>query len=248
MTSELKQSRIVKLAQTGNASFSAFRANRNDYAGLSSPIMGFDHFRLSSDVFGPHQHRHMSAVSYLFDDSAPYHNQDSMGEDLTISTGSLLWTWAGSGVTHHEFPEEPNAKIHGLQLFLEIPAETRNLPPKSILIPVEKMPVSEAGGIKVKVVMGSTNGLINPIKTPEDITFLDIKIEAGKNFKHLLPSNWNGTVYLLSGGMEIETSAGKSLMNTNDTLAFGSADDQSEIVFKAGSDSHLLFISGHPVA
>ena len=104
-TTDFKQSKIVKLAQSGNASFSAFRANRTDYGSLFSPVMGFDDYRLSSDVFGPHQHRHMSALSYIFEDSAPYRNQDSMDEDLIISPGSLLWTWAGSGVTHHEYPE-----------------------------------------------------------------------------------------------------------------------------------------------
>lgn len=46
----------------------------------------------------------MSAVRYVFEDSVGYHNQDSMGTDVIITPGSLLWTWAGSGVTHHEVP------------------------------------------------------------------------------------------------------------------------------------------------
>lgn len=245
--SAFKQSRIVKLVQTGNASFSAFRANRNDYGSLFSPIMGFDDFRLSSDVFGPHQHRHMSALSYLFDDSAAYHNQDSMGEDLTISTGSLLWTWAGSGVTHHEYPERVNDEIHGLQLFLEIPAETRNLPPRSVLIPVEQMPVLETEGLRVKVVMGESGALVNPVRTPEKITFLDIRLEAGKSYSHILPSGWNGTLYLLSGMVEVTTPAGASALATGDTLALGSGGEDALITLNGGSACHLLFISGAPV-
>ncbi|MEN0053822.1 MAG: pirin family protein [Mucilaginibacter sp.] len=247
MTSELKQSRIVKLAQTGNASFSAFRANRNDYGGLFSPIMGFDDFRLSTDVFGPHQHRHMSALSYLFDDSAPYHNQDSMGNDLTITTGSLLWTWAGSGVTHHEFPEVDGTKIHGLQLFLEIPTATRNLPPKSILIPVEEMPVRKEDGVKIKVVMGSTADLVNRVKTPENITFLDINMEEGKSFQHTMPAHWNGTIYLLTGTLDVEIPIGEPVLSSNDTLAIGCSDVDTQITFKAQANSHLLFISGSPI-
>jgi len=247
MMSDLKQSAIVKLARTGNASFSAFRANRNDYGALFSPIIGFDDFRLSSDVFGPHQHRHMSALSYIFDDSAPYHNQDSMGNDISISPGSLLWTWAGSGVTHHEFPEAPGAKIHGLQLFLQIPAATQNLTPKSVLIPVIEMPVSEIEGVRIKVVLGSTAGLVNKVRTPEDITFLNLRFTQGSNFSHQLPAHWNSTVYVLSGTIEAETPAGKSVLNSNDTIAIGSAVTDSQITFHAGTSCHLLFISGHPV-
>ncbi|KAA2238636.1 pirin family protein [Chitinophaga agrisoli] len=244
--SDLKLSSIVKLAQTGNASFSAFRANRNNYAGLFTPLMGFDNFRLSSDVFGPHEHRHMSALSYLFDDSAAYHNKDSMGSDLTITPGSLLWTWAGSGVTHHEFPEKDNTSIHGLQLFLEIPAATRNMPPKSVLIPVEKMPVKETEGVHIKVVSGATNDLVNPVKTPEDITFLDLLIARGKTFQHQLPAGWNGTIYLLSGKLAVDTPAGNIVMDANDTIAVGAATENAKLSFRAEADCQLLFISGQP--
>ncbi|SEN71310.1 hypothetical protein SAMN04488505_11262 [Chitinophaga rupis] len=248
MSSDLKLSGIVQLVQTGNPSFSAFRANRQDYAGLFSPLMGFDNFRLSSDVFGPHQHRHMSALSYLFEDSAAYHNKDSMGSDLTITTGSLLWTWAGSGVTHHEFPEENNTRIHGLQLFLDIPAENRNRPPKSILIPVEKMPVWEADGVRVKVVTGATGDLVNSVKTPEDITFLDLTINSGKVFRHGLPAGWNGTVYLLSGALQVDTPAGSFEMQSNDTIALGASAENALITLVAKTRCHMLFISGLPVA
>ena len=248
MLSDLKLSGIVQLVQTGNPSFSAFRANRHDYAGLFSPLMGFDDFRLSSDVFGPHQHRHMSALSYLFEDSAAYHNKDSMGSDLTITPGSLLWTWAGSGVTHHEFPEVNNTRIHGLQLFLDIPVENRNRPPKSVLIPVEKMPVKEADGVRVKVVIGATGDLVNNVKTPEDITFLDLVINSGKAFQHMLPAGWNGTVYLLSGELQVGTNAGSFEMRSNDTVALGAAAENAQITLAAKASCHLLFISGLPVA
>lgn len=235
------------LDSTGNASFSAYRANRKEYDGLLSPVIGFDDFRLSSDVFGPHQHRHISALSYLFEDSASYHNRDSMGTDLTITSGSLLWTWSGNGVTHHEFPETPDTKIHGLQLFLEIPAETRNLPPKSILIPVEKMPVRDTDGVKVKVVAGAAADMVNEVVTPERITFLDLTIAVGKSFEHLLPAGWNGVFYVLSGAVEIEAAAESFTLNAHETVALGSSAEDTKITFQAKEDCHLLFISGVPV-
>jgi len=247
MNFNLKVSEIIKLSQTGNASFSAFRANRSSYDGLLNPVIGFDVFRLSSDVFGPHQHRHMSALSYLFDDSAPYHNQDSIGSDLTISTGSLLWTWAGSGVTHHEFPEKDNMDIHGLQLFLEIPSGTRNLPPKSVYIDNKEMPQKEEDGVKIKVVSGKTGNLINNKQTPEPLTFLDIKMKADKTFEHVLPKDWSGTVYILSGNVLLTADENFEL-NSQDTIAFGRASVDVPVRFTARTECQLLFISGMPVS
>src|ERR1044072_1674322 len=139
--SDLKYSQIVKVPGVGHGEFSAFQARYNAFGGLMSPVIGFDHFKMKEDVFGAHKDMHMSALSYLFEDSVPYHNQDSMGTDLIITPGSLLWTWAGSGVVHHETPTVPGKEVHGLQLFLDIPPANRAMPPKSIYIPIETMPV-----------------------------------------------------------------------------------------------------------
>jgi redox-sensitive bicupin YhaK (pirin superfamily) len=85
-----------------------FSANRLDLAaleGFSSPVVGFDHFRMSGPTFAPHPHAGFSAVSYVFEDSAgALHNRDSIGHDLIASAGDVIWTQAGSGVIHEEVP------------------------------------------------------------------------------------------------------------------------------------------------
>jgi redox-sensitive bicupin YhaK (pirin superfamily) len=171
-----------------------------------------------------------------------------MGSDLSISAGSLLWTWAGSGVTHHGFPDKEGDKIHGLQLFLEIPVETRNQPPKGLLVPVEEMPVKDADGVRIKVVLGAAAGMVNYIKTPEDITFLDLQMATGKPFQHTLPRRWNGTVYVQSGTLTLATPNGNLTLTANDTVALGPSAKDSSVTFQAKADSHLLFISGLPLA
>jgi redox-sensitive bicupin YhaK (pirin superfamily) len=239
--SDIKYSPVVKLPQVGNSQFSASQARHNAFNGLMSPVLGFDHFRLTKDVFGAHKHMHMSAVSYVFEDSVGYHNQDSMGTDVTITPGSLLWTWAGSGVTHHEVPTVEGGEVHGLQLFLDIPHANRTLPPKSIFIPKEKMPTVLNNGASVKVAMGSVGDAVNTTATPEPVTLLDIRLKAEKSFDYLLPAGWNGTVYILSGKVTLDA---LHSLNQNEAISFGSADAAKKIILTASGDSYFLLISG----
>jgi len=243
--SDMKYSSVIKLPHVGNAQFSAFQARHNAFGTLMSPVLGFDHFRLTRDVFGPHKHMHMSAVSYVFEDSVGYHNQDSMGTDLPITPGSLLWTWAGAGVTHHEVPTVKDGEVHGLQLFLDIPPANRALPPRSIFIPKEKMPVISADGADIKIAMGSFDKTVNPAVTPEPITLLDIKLNAEKSTGYLLPAEWNGTVYVLSGTITIGDSIS---VKQNEAVSFGNAGTDEQIPFTSAADSRFLLISGPPVS
>jgi len=246
--SDLKYSPIVKIAETRKDYFSAYQGRHHAFGDLMSPVLGFDHFRLTKDVFGAHRHMHMSAISYVFEDSVPYHNHDSMGIDLVITPGSLLWTWAGNGVVHHEVPSVEGGEVHGLQLFLDIPPANRALPPKSIYIPIEKMPVVSNNGSTVKVAMGTAGAAINASQTPEPITLLDIQLAAGKTNDYLLPAGWNGTVYILSGTITLRASEASFPLNNNEAISFGSAATDEKITFTAGSDSRFLLISGVPVA
>ncbi len=241
--SNLKYSPIIKIAEIKRDSFSAFQARHHAFGELMSPITGFDHFRMNKDVFGAHHHVHMSALSYLFEDSVAYHNTDSMGTDLIITPGSLLWTWAGSGVVHHEVPTVEGAAVHGLQLFLDIPDATRTLPPKSVYIPVEKMPVVSVDGSTVKVVMGSAGDAINAVQTPEPVTLLDIQLLSGNSTDYSLPAGWNGTVYLLSGSVAINNIK----LNSNEAVAFGAAATEEKIIVTADANSRFLLISGAPI-
>ena len=241
--SSLKYSEVVRLSRTGGERFSAVRASQHSFEGLMSPVLGFDHFRLTADVFGPHRHAGMSAVSYVFEDSVPYHNEDSMGTDLTITPGSLLWTWAGSGVVHHEVATVEGGEVHGLQLFLDIAPARRSLPAKSVFIPKEKMPEIAEDGLSVRVVMGSTSTTVNPVATPEPVTLLDITLASGKSYVHPLPAGFNGTVYVLSGGIEV----GGEALQANEAIAFGAATTSEPVTVTASADSRLLLISGPPV-
>lgn len=211
------------------------------------PLIGFDHFQLTNDVFGAHPHAGMSAISYLFDDSVPYHNLDSIGTDRVITPRSLMWTWAGSGVVHTEYPVPNGGRVHGLQLFVNIPAHNKQHPPKSLFIDRSDIPEIMEDGLKVRVVTGSTGSIFNPIQTPDKLTFLHIYISAGKTFTHNLPKGWTGTIYTIDGNVNFENTTGLLNLGSGTVVSAGLSDHDENLIFKAEADSQIILISGVPL-
>jgi len=113
--------------------FSVHRLDLARLEGFLHPILGFDHFRMNGPTFAPHPHAGFSAVSYVFEDSpGALRNRDSLGHDLTVQPGELLWTQAGSGVIHDEVPATRGAPIHGLQLFVNLSSKNKHIEPRML--------------------------------------------------------------------------------------------------------------------
>lgn len=242
--SSFRLSPVVSATVNANNVFSAKRISGQPLDGLLDPIIGFDHFQLSGDVFGPHPHAGMSAITYLFEDSAPFRNLDSIGTDLIIQPGSLQWTFAGRGVVHNEFPEIDGQGINGLHLFINIPSAKKQMLPASYHIHNDTIPEIGENGARIRVVSGSAGSVINEAITPQPLTFLDMFLPESGSFKHTLPSGWSGTVYLIKGEANLITPAGESLLTDGSVLAMGGSSQNEDINFKANRKSHLLFISG----
>lgn len=244
----LQLSDVITPPVQGNEEFFARKVRAKDFYGLMDPIIGFDHFELTKDVFGPHPHAGMAALSYVFQDSAPYQSIDSLGNNITVTPGSLLWTWAGSGIVHSEYPMPEGATVEGLQLFVNIPAAKKHLKPQSIFIDQSQIPEIKKEGVKVRVVSGETEGAINPITTPEPLTLLHIFIEAEKEFTHTIPVGWSGTVFAVEGHFEVITDEQTTELEEGSALAMAQSEHAESITLKGiGNSSQLLFISGQPL-
>jgi redox-sensitive bicupin YhaK (pirin superfamily) len=240
----LKISHVVKTTNTGNSEFSAIKVRGNRFDGLMDPIIGFDHFQLTNDVFGAHPHAGMSAISYLFDDSVPYHNLDSIGTDRVITPGSLMWTWAGSGVVHTEFPAPNGGRVHGLQLFVNIPAHKKQQRPQSVFVDRAQIPEITLDGVKVRVVTGSSGSIVNPTQTPDPLTFLHVFLSDSNTFSYTLSSGWTGTVYVIKGHINLINKEHDVNLETGEVIAFGLSEQEEHLKFIADADSEFVFLSG----
>lgn len=244
---KLVLSTVITLEVQGDEQFFARKARSKDFDGLMDPIIGFDHFELKHDIFGPHPHAGMSAISYVFENSAPYHSIDSLGNNVVITPGSLLWTYAGKGVVHSEFPVPDGATVEGLQLFVNIPAAKKQQAPKSVFIDQSQIPEIIEEGVRVRVVCGKSGDVINKIETPEEVTMLHVFLEAGKEFSHVLPAQWSGTIIVIEGYFDFITNQATTELEEGMVISAAHSDYDESLKFIAITNCQFILISAKPL-
>lgn len=58
---------------------------------------------------------------------------------------------------------------------------------------------AEQGGVKVKVIAGSSLGVQSPVRTRSPTMYLDFTLQPQTEFTQDIPNGWNAFVYTLSG-------------------------------------------------
>jgi redox-sensitive bicupin YhaK (pirin superfamily) len=175
------------------------------------PFIVADHFRMWQPTFGPHPHAGFSAVTYLFEDSATgFRNRDSRGQQNRIEPGDLHWTLAGSGVMHEEIPLEPGKVAHGLQMFVNLPAHAKHIPPAALHTASADMPRFNLGEGQAKLVFGqwlSADGSVQAAAAtpaPGDATLLELWLPAGGKVPVQLPSGQQAVVIAVQGDPQLD--------------------------------------------
>ena len=178
---------------------------------LLDPFIMVDHFRMSEPAFAPHPHAGFSAVTYLFDDSATgFISRDSLGGEHAVPPGGLHWTLAGRGVMHDEFPAEPGREVHGLQIFVNLPADQKLRAPTVMRLAPEQMPRRAGDGWRAVQVFGPEA----PLALPSSASLVLVDIDAGAAFDVVLPEGEQGFVIVVHGSGhtgELPLSAGRAL-------------------------------------
>lgn len=247
---------LITSATYGNAveigdGFRALAFREKDFFGAMDPLVMVDHYRMTEPTFGAHPHAGLSAVSVLFEDSeGEFHNRDSLGNDFNLMPGDLYWLKAGAGVVHDESPRS-GAKIHGLQVFVNLPSVIKKSKPKSLHIKAQNIPVYEESGIRVRIVLGMSNGIAGQKSPALPMTILDGQIDSNAVFSHRLQDEENAWIYAIKGelqltvdGREIRLLAGQSIAVSQTASAPETAIQLSN---RKTPPAHFTLFSAEPV-
>ncbi|WP_160326694.1 pirin family protein [Burkholderia sp. lig30] len=186
-----------------------FAARRLDLDGLgrfAAPVMGLDHYRMSGPTFAAHPHAGFSAVSYVLEDSAGgLRSRDSLQHDVVIEPGAIVWTQAGTGIVHDEFPAQMGREVHALQVSINLSRQNKSLPPRMFQLATTAIPVvSDANGNRTRVLSGGFSDTNSLLELAEPFDFLDVTVLRRWSFQ--VPKNRNVLVYVLSGNVEVRAS------------------------------------------
>lgn len=222
--------------------FSLKAVDLHDLADAASAVTVLDDFRVRGQPFSPHPHAGFSAVTYVFEDSeGSLRSRDSLGNDVVVGPGGIVWTQAGSGVIHHEVPAD-SRELHGLQLFVNLSAQHKLVEPRMLRLQHSDVPewLDDKTGDRVRVVVGSFGGHLSPLVPAEPFTFLDVRLRKAVPFD--LPSRHNALVYLVGGAIRLRSGHREEKMSGGHAIALYG--DGGRIEIEALAPSHLIILAG----
>ncbi len=191
--------------------------------------------------FPEHPHRGFETVTYMVEGCMRH--RDSTGGEGLLDSGDAQWMTAGRGVIHSEMPEQKEGRLHGFQLWVNLPAARKMIPARYQNIPAAAIPEVDLDGKgKVRVVAGAFAGAVGPINGIEsEPLFLDITLNAGTEESLEIPIGHTAFVYVFLGKMTVADQAAPA-----DTLVVLS-DGEILRLSASGETGRALVIAGRPI-
>jgi quercetin 2,3-dioxygenase len=196
-----------------------------------------------------HPHRGFETVTYLV--SGAMQHKDSQGNHGKLTPGDVQWMTAGSGVVHSEMPEPAFAakggRMHGFQLWVNLPARDKMTRPRDQEIPGAGIPVakSDDGKVAVRVIAGESLGQRAVIETRTPIFYFDCSLEPGGVLEQPAPPDYNAFAFVYGGRGTF--GANREAAREHEAVIF--ANDGDAVRLEASSDAPLraLLIGGVPL-
>lgn len=224
--------------------FEAQSYQHADFRGLMDPLIMVDHFVMTQPTFGTHAHAGLSAVTVMFEDSkGAFRNRDSLGNDLDLAPGDLYWFKAARGAIHNEAPR-PEARTHGLQVFVNLPTKNRHDAPAAIHLSAKDIPKLPGDHAIARLVLGESNGVAGAAAPDIPLTLLDIDMQAGGQFTHKGDSRHHAWILAIKGTFTVTCNAGSTDLQPGKAIAIAGA---TNISFFTEEGAHAVLFRGHPL-
>jgi len=196
---------------------------------------------------GEHPHRGFETVTIVYEGAVAH--RDSTGKGGTIGPGDVQWMTAGGGILHEEFHAPEFGRRGGafrmIQLWVNLPAKDKMTKPRYQDIDPENVPVVErADGTKVKVLVGSFDGVSGPVtNVATDPLYLDITLPAGVKASVPVEAEHNAFAYVFEGTAKIGAEA--QLVDRGQLAVLSLGD--SVTVEGGPKGGRLILVAGRPL-
>ena len=192
--------------------------------------------------FPPHPHRGIETVTYML--AGDFEHKDSTGGQGRMTAGDVQWMKTGSGIIHSEMPAMKEGKLHGFQLWINMPASMKMDKPEYHYIDADKMSVHKDSDKQIKVIAGKFQKAEGPIKKHNvEPVYFDVEIKKDKEFNFEIPSSHNSFIYLIEG--EIKIGEKKHDKVKDSTLILLTNGEKLKVT--ALTKAKFLLISGKPI-
>jgi len=195
--------------------------------------------------FPPHPHRGFETVTYML--AGQMEHRDHMGNVGRLGPGDVQWMKAGSGVIHSEMPEQEEGKMHGFQLWVNLPAAEKMTPATYNDVDAASIPAYDLDGVRIRAIAGElavndvrVRGAVTGLST--DPAYLDIGFSDASRVDVDIPAGYTVLVYVYRGSVHIGDS---EYQLTEGKIARLSRDGLLHL--NAVSGTKLVLITGKPI-
>jgi len=210
-----------------------------------------------------HPHRGIETITYVL--AGTVDHNDSLGNSGTLGAGDVQWMTAGSGILHQEMPQgDPRGRMHGFQLWANLPASLKMTSPRYQDIPAIEIPETvDDDGTRVRVICGDYWGKRGPVDgIAADPRYLDVWVPPGQRKTLPVETYRHAFAYVFEGSgtfsdasqpfgvlTEKDNASGETLVRertgNRSLVLFDSGD---EVTVQAGPQGiRFLLVSGKPI-
>ena len=198
-----------------------------------------------------HPHRGFETVTYIL--AGESEHEDSAGHRGVLAAGDVQWMTAGSGVVHSEEPSrrmrEQGGRVHGFQLWVNLPAKDKMMAPRYQEIASAKIPTASTpdGLARVRVIAGEALGVSAVIDTMTPILYQHWTLQPGARVVQPVPGDHNAGVYVFDGIVRVGP-AGRSVRDGQLALLGAGHLVEFSVAPDASGPAELLLLAGRPLA
>ena len=179
--------------------------------------------------FPAHPHRGFETLTYLIE--GRMRHEDHLGHRGELVGGGAQWMSAGRGIIHSEMPLQERGRLHGFQLWINLPAREKMKPAAYRDITPDMIPAADLdSGAHVRLIAGrlelATGGsIVGPVQgLSTELGFVDIALSAGGRFEHPVNPGHNGLVYPFAGGIMVGPDEDARLLGRQQVGILGGGD------------------------
>ena len=192
--------------------------------------------------FPSHPHRGIETVTYML--AGEFEHKDSTGGEGRMTAGDVQWMKTGSGIIHSEMPAMKEGKLHGFQLWINMPASLKMSKPEYHYIDANEMSMHHDEDKKIKVIDGKFENAEGPIKKHNvEPIFFDVELKQNKQFSFSIPKSHNSFIYLVDGRIKIGNLSHDNIEGSKLVLLTNG----KNLKVSAETNAKFLLIAGEPI-
>ena len=198
--------------------------------------------------FPLHPHRGIETISYVYKGQMTH--KDSLGNEDTIKDGEVQWMTAGSGIMHEE-KLPASERMLGVQLWLNLPAKDKMVPPAYKSIKNSEIQEISIDNGKLRLLAGEYNGVTGYKSKYLPLDYYDIHLNPNSSIVLDTDSNHSIMMFTLlgdayiSGELVKEKTAVK--LSQGNSVEIKSTDTKAQVLFVSSTRLDESIAWGGPI-